>query len=278
MTCDEVSLGVPASDVDKARGALGAPAKVAIVLGSGLSGLADEAADAVVVPYGALDGFPRVGAVAGHAGRLVAGTVAGARVLLFQGRAHLYQGVTALDAAYPARLAAAAGCDTLVVTNAAGGVREDLRPGDLVLISDHLNLMGTNPLVGWPGPEGGFPFVPMRDAYDPGLREVMRETAGSIGIVLSDGVYAGLLGPSYETPAEVRMLRELGADVVGMSTVPEVIAARALGMRVVGLSLVTNAAAGIGLSHQEVLEAGVQAAERMKRLMTAFVACLAAMS
>lgn len=271
----QVSLDVPQSDVVRVRDALGGPARVAVVLGSGLSGLADDAADAVAVPYVELDGFPRVGAVAGHAGRLVVGTVAGQRVLLFQGRAHLYQGVSALDAAYPARLAAAVGCEILVVTNAAGGVREDLRPGDLVLISDHLNLMGANPLVGWPGPEGGFPFVPMRDAYDPELRTLMRETADGLGISLSEGVYAGLLGPSYETPAEVRMLRILGADVVGMSTVPEVIAARALGMRVVGLSLVTNAAAGVGLSHEEVLEAGRQAAERMKRLASAFIERLA---
>jgi len=266
-----VTLDVPQSDVARVRDALGAPTRVAVVLGSGLSGLADDAADAVAVPYAELDGFPRIGAVAGHAGRLVAGTIAGERVLLFQGRAHLYQGVSALDAAYPARLAAAVGCEVLVVTNAAGGVREDLRPGDLVLISDHLNLMAANPLVGWPGPEGGFPFVPMRDAYDPDLRTLMREAASDLGIDLADGVYAGLLGPSYETPAEVRMLRTLGADIVGMSTVPEVIAARALGLRVVGLSLVTNAAAGVGLSHEEVLEAGKQAAERMKRLATAFI-------
>ncbi|MDI6712080.1 MAG: purine-nucleoside phosphorylase [Anaerosomatales bacterium] len=271
----QVSLGVPQSDVSRVRDALGGRARVAVVLGSGLSGLADDAADAVAIPYAELDGFPRVGAVAGHAGRLVAGTIAGERVLLFQGRAHLYQGVSALDAAYPARLAAAVGCEVLVVTNAAGGVREDLRPGDLVLVSDHLNLMGANPLVGWPGPEGGFPFVPMRDAYDPDLRTLMREVADGLGVSLVDGVYAGLLGPSYETPAEVRMLRTLGADIVGMSTVPEVIAARALGLRVVGLSLVTNAAAGVGLSHEEVLEAGKQAAERMKRIATGFIERLA---
>jgi inosine/guanosine/xanthosine phosphorylase family protein len=266
-----VTLGVPERDARRAREALGANARIAVVLGSGLWGLADNAAEAVAIPYVELDGFPKVGAVAGHAGRLVAGTIAGERVLLFQGRAHQYQGVTALEAAYPARLAAAVGCQALLVTNAAGGVREDMRPGDLVLISDHLNLMGTNPLIGWPGPEGGFPFVPMRDAYDPELRELMRAAAERIGVRLHDGVYAGLLGPSYETPAEVRMLRTFGADVVGMSTVPEVIAARALGLRVVGLSLVTNAAAGVGLSHEEVLEAGRQAAERMKLLATAFI-------
>lgn len=278
MGMEPVTLDVPQSDVTRVREALGEAARAAVILGSGLSGLADDAADAVAIPYAELEGFPRVGAVAGHAGRLVAGTVAGERVLLFQGRAHLYQGVSALDAAYPARLAAVAGCEVLVVTNAAGGVREDLRPGDLVLVSDHLNLMGANPLVGWPGPEGGFPFVPMRDAYDPSLRALMSEVAVGLGIRLQQGVYAGLLGPSYETPAEVRMLRTLGADVVGMSTVPEVIAARALGMRVVGLSLVTNAAAGVGLSHDEVLEAGRQAAQRMKLLASAFIERLARMA
>jgi purine-nucleoside phosphorylase len=194
--------------------------------------------------------------------------------MLFQGRAHQYQGVSALDAAYPARLAAAFGCEVLIVTNAAGGVVERLSVGDLVLISDHMNLMGTNPLTGWPGPDGGFPFVPMRDAYDPELRELMMQVASAQGITLAEGVYAGLLGPSYETPAEVAMLARLGADVVGMSTVPEVIAARALGLRVLGMSLVTNAAAGVGLSHAEVIEAGDRAAAQLQRLVAEFVSRL----
>jgi purine-nucleoside phosphorylase len=146
-------------------------------------------------------------------------------------------------------------------------VNESLRVGDVVLISDQINLTGDSPLVGWPGPEGGVPFVPMRDAYDPGLRSLAREVADAQGMALVDGVYAGLLGPAFETPAEVRYLRAVGADVVGMSTVPEVIAARALGLDVLGFSLVTNAAAGEGLSHAEVLDAGERAQLALTRLL-----------
>ncbi|TDB38791.1 MAG: purine-nucleoside phosphorylase [Actinobacteria bacterium] len=266
-----VSLSVPEADLALVRTASPLRPRVAVVLGSGLSGLADVASDAAVVPYGELSGFPRVGSVVGHAGKLVVGMLGGVPVLLFQGRAHQYQGVSAFDAAYPTRLAAGLGCDTLVVTNAAGGVVPRLAVGDLVVISDHLNLMGTNPLTGWPGPDGGFPFIPMRDAYDPVLRATMLDVAARQGVRLIEGVYAGLLGPSYETPAEVAMLAGMGADIVGMSTVPEVIAARALGLRVLGMSLVTNAAAGVGLSHAEVLEAGEKAAARLQRLVTEFV-------
>jgi purine-nucleoside phosphorylase len=269
-----VSLSVPEADVALVRAASPLRPRVAVVLGSGLSGLADVATEAAVVGYGALEGFPRVGSVVGHAGKLVVGLLGGVPVVLFQGRAHQYQGVSALEAAYPTRLAAALGCDVLVVTNAAGGVVSRLSVGDLVVISDHMNLMGTNPLTGWPGPEGGFPFIPMRDAYDPELRAIMLDVAARQGVKVAEGVYAGLLGPSYETPAEVSMLAGLGADVVGMSTVPEVIAARALGLRVLGMSLVTNAAAGVGLSHAEVLEAGDKAATQLQRLVTEFVSRL----
>jgi len=248
-------------------GLAGTP-RVALVLGSGFGGLADAVENAEKVPYAEIEGFPRPAAgVAGHAGTLVMGTVSGVRVCVFSGRVHRYQGVSALDAAYPARLAKALSCETLVVTNAAGGVDTALRVGDVVLISDQINLTGDSPLVGWPGPEGGVPFVPMRDAYDPGLRTLAREVASEQGMVLEDGVYAGLLGPAFETPAEVRYLRSVGADVVGMSTVPEVIAARALGLSVLGFSLVTNAAAGEGLSHAEVLEAGEKAQLALTRLL-----------
>lgn len=264
-------LGVPDAAVERVRAASPAAPRVALVLGSGLSGLADQVEDACEVPYAELDGFPHVAAIAGHAGTLVCGSLAGVQAVLFRGRAHQYQGVSALDAAYPARLAAALGCEALIVTNAAGGVSDHLRTGDVVCIADHINLMGTNPLIGWSGPAGGTPFVPMRDAYDPGLRAAAYVAAASEDVALHDGVYAGLLGPSYETPAEVAYLKGLGADVVGMSTVPEVIAARALGLRVLGFSLVTNAAAGEGLSHDEVLEAGRQAADRLTRLMLAIL-------
>jgi len=242
--------------------------RVALVLGSGFGGLAEVVEGAVTVPYAEVDGMPRAASnVAGHAGALVFGAVAGVPVCMFSGRVHRYQGVSALDAAYPARLAAALGCGTLIVTNAAGSIRESLRPGDVVLISDHINLTGDSPLVGWPGPVGGVPFVPMRDAYDPGLRALARDVAAEQGLVLQDGVYGGLLGPAFETPAEVRYLRTIGADVVGMSTVPEVIAARALGLAVLGFSLITNVAAGEGLSHAEVLEAGEEAQVSLTRLL-----------
>jgi len=242
--------------------------RVALVLGSGFGGLADAVETAEKVPYAEIEGFPRpASGVAGHAGTLLLGSVSGVAVCVFSGRVHRYQGVSALDAAYPARLASALGCDTLVVTNAAGGVNESLRVGDVVLLSDQINLTGDSPLVGWPGPPGGVPFVPMRDAYDPGLRALAREVAAEQGTALVDGVYAGLLGPAFETPAEVRYLRTVGADVVGMSTVPEVIAARALDVSVLGFSLVTNAAAGEGLSHAEVLEAGERAQLALTRLL-----------
>lgn len=267
----DVTLTVPESDIARVTALAPEKPRVAMVLGSGLSGLADAAEGARSLPYAELEGFPRVDSVAGHSGRLVAGAVGGMPVLLFQGRAHLYQGVTALDAAYPARLAAAAGCTVFIVTNAAGGVNESLRTGDITLIRDHINLMGRNPLVGWPGPAGGTPFVSMSEAYNAGLRELALEAAAETGIALKEGVYAGLLGPTYETPAEVRMLRSLGADMVGMSTVPEVISARALGMRVLGMSLITNAAAGECLSHDEVLEAGHRAAAEMTTLATAIL-------
>jgi purine-nucleoside phosphorylase len=264
------ALDVPRADVDRVLAAGSAP-RVAIVLGSGLAGLADAVGDPATVSYGDLEGAPRAGHVAGHSGALVLGELAGVPSVLFKGRVHQYQGVSAYDAAWPARMAAALGCEILIVTNAAGGVVDRLRAGDIVLIADHMNLMGTNPLIGWPGPVGGTPFVPMRDAYDPGLRASALSSAAEEGIDLHDGVYAGLLGPSYETPAEVAYLRGAGADVVGMSTVPEVIAARALGLRVLGFSLVTNVAAGENLSHEEVLEAGRGAAADLTRLMLAIL-------
>ncbi|NTU70565.1 MAG: purine-nucleoside phosphorylase [Coriobacteriia bacterium] len=252
------------------------PVDVAMILGSGLAGLADVVEDPHVVPYADIDGFPTPEHhVVGHAGQLVLGTLAGVRAAVFQGRVHRYQGFSARDVAYPVRLAHAIGAKTLIVTNAAGGISPSLRVGDVVLISDHINLTGDSPLVGWPGPQGGTPFVPMRDAYDPELREIALIAAAESGMPLvPQGRYAGLLGPAYETPAEVAYLRAIGADIVGMSTVPEVIAARALGMRVLGMSLVTNVAAGVGLDHQEVLEAGKAAALRMQSLALAILARL----
>jgi purine-nucleoside phosphorylase len=264
---DEFEIALPPS-----LQALGA-VEVALILGSGLSDLADGIEEPTIVSFAEIPGFPRADRnVVGHRGRMVVGMLGGRRVVAFQGRIHCYQGFSAKEVSFPVRLANAMGAETLIVTNAAGGIAPELAVGDLVLISDHVNLMGDNALVGWPGPEGGNPFIPMRDAYDPELRSIALEAARETDVALvPEGVYFGLLGPSYETPAEVGMFRGLGADVVGMSTVPEVIAARALGMRVLGLSLVTNAAAGVGLSHAEVIETGRLAAERMQALALAIL-------
>lgn len=269
----ELSVDVlPARAAERVRAV--AP-RVAVVLGSGFGGLVELVEEPTVVPYGDIEGFPRpTYHVAGHAGSLILGSIGSLEIALFSGRVHAYQGASSMDAAYPARLAAALGCETLIVTNAAGGVAEVLTPGDVVLISDQINLTGSSPLVGWPGPAEGVPFVPMRDAYDPELRALARQVADSHSITLADGVYAGLLGPAFETPAEVRYLRQVGADVVGMSTVPEVIAARALGLRVLGFSLVTNAAAGVGLSHEEVLDRGERAKAELGRLLAGILARL----
>jgi purine-nucleoside phosphorylase len=247
--------------------------RVAIVLGSGFGGLADVVEGPRAVAYDDIPDFPHPSVrVPGHAGQLLLGRAGGVPVALFQGRVHRYLGLSALDAAYPARLAAALGAQVLIVTNAAGGVSPELETGDVVLIEDHINLTGDNPLVGWSGPPGGVPFVPMRDAYDPELRAAALQVAAEQGMVLHTGVYTGLLGPSFETPAEVEMLHRLGTDVVGMSTVHEVIAARALGLRVLGFSLVSNTAAGAGISHAEVLEAGRRAEAGLSELLLAVLA------
>jgi purine-nucleoside phosphorylase len=249
---------------------------VALVLGSGLSGVVEHFDEHTEVPYADIDGFPRPPyEVVGHTGELSLATSGERSVLLFQGRVHAYQGVTAFEASYPARLAAALGCDTFIVTNAAGGVDTSLAPGDIMVITDHLNLTGDTPLLGWPGPEGGTPFVPMGHAYHPDLVALAFQVAGERGITLRQGTYAGLLGPAYETPAEVEMLRRLDATAVGMSTVPEVIAARALGLSVMGLSLITNMAGGSELSHDEVLEIGREAAEVMTGLVLGVLDSLA---
>jgi purine-nucleoside phosphorylase len=249
------------------------PVEVALILGSGFSAVADAVEVARVVPYAGIDGFPTSRhRIAGHAGKLVLGRLGGKRVAVFAGRLHCYEGFWATEVAFPVRLASALGATTLVVTNASGAVANDLSAGDIVVIGDHLNLVGENPLTGWSGRDDGTPFVSMRDAYDPELRALALVAAGDANVeVVAEQTYAWLRGPTYETAAEVAMLRTLGADVVGMSTVPEVIAARALGMRVLGLSLVSNTAAATGLSHDEVLEAGRDSRERVRRLAIAIL-------
>jgi purine-nucleoside phosphorylase len=227
---------------------------VALVLGSGLGALVLEVQDAVAVPYEEIPGLGGT-SVVGHAGRLVAGTLSGVRVLAFAGRRHLYEGHQPSRVALPVRLASALGAHSLLVTNAAGGIRRTFRPGTLMLIRDHINFTFRSPLAGavLPGEER---FPDLSAPYDDGLCEAMRAAARSVPVVLEEGVYAAVLGPSYETPAEIRMLERLGADAVGMSTVPETIVAVSRGMRVCGVSCITNLAAGYAapLDHQDVLE------------------------
>jgi purine-nucleoside phosphorylase len=254
---------------------LGRTPAAALILGSGLGALADQVEEAVSVPYGEIPGFA-ASTVVGHRGRLVAGRLEGRDVVVFQGRYHAYEGHEPRQLAVPVRTAAALGAGTLIVTCAAGGVNRRYGPGTLMLLSDHLNLMGRNPLVG-PAREGEERFPDMTEPYDAELRSLAHEVARGERIDLAEGVYAAVLGPSYETPAEIRMLERLGADAVGMSTVPEVIAARAARMRVLGIALVTNAAAGLSeelLDHQEVIAAGAAAAGRFGRLVRGVVARL----
>ncbi len=250
--------------------------RVALVLGSGLGGLLDRCEAAVRLPCREIPGWP-VPAVEGHAGLVVAGRLAGVPVLGLAGRPHLYEGHSPARVALPVRVAARLGADTLFVTNAAGSVRARLSPGRLLLIADHLNLMGASPLAGPPRP-GEARWPDLLGAYDPGLRALVRRAARAAGIPLAEGVYAGMLGPAYETPAEIAMLARMGADAVGMSTVPEVLAARAAGLRCVGVSCITNFAAGIGpgpLRHDEVLQTGRRVAEPFGRLVLGSLGALA---
>jgi purine-nucleoside phosphorylase len=251
--------------------------KVGIILGSGLGGLSKSIADAVRIPFADIPGFPNA-TIAGHEGAVIVGSLGGREVVALSGRFHMYEGHPAALAAFPVRVFHALGAVELFVSNAAGGISPKLAVGDLMMISDHLNLMGANPLVG-EAQDGEIRFPDMTDAYNPGLRWVLRTTAEKLGITLREGIYAGLLGPSYETPSEVKMLRLLGADAVGMSTVPEVIVARALGMRVAGVSCITNAAAGVtgsALSHAEVLETTNRVSASFESLVTEFLARSAA--
>jgi len=246
--------------------------EVLLILGSGAGALADEVEHPIEVPFQAIPGFP-LATVTGHSGRFVAGILQGRRVLVQAGRLHLYEGHSAAVVGASVRAAGELGIRTLIVTNASGGIRSDLVAGDLLILRDHLNLMGTNPLRG-AVLSGEERFPDLSEPYDPELRRRARAVADRLGIPLTEGVYAAVQGPSYETPAEVRMIEILGGDVVGMSTVPEVIVARARGMRVLGLSLIANPAAGRSaspLSHAEVLEVVRSAAPRWVRLLRAIL-------
>lgn len=247
--------------------------RVGIVLGSGLGHLADALTDATAIPYAELPGWPAASAP-GHAGRLLLGTLEGVPVACLQGRLHMYEGLSALQVVEPVLLLGRLGAEVLVLTNASGGVDPSFAAGTLMLITDHLNLTGRTPLLGPNDDAVGPRFLDLSAAWDRGLSDALRRAAAAEGVGLAEGVYAGLLGPTYETPAEVRMLRTLGADAVGMSTVMEAIAARWAGMRVCGVSVVTNPGAGISptpLSHDEVLAAGVEAGPRLGRLLRAFL-------
>lgn len=264
-----------AADAIHAAAPNAASPRVAIVLGSGLGGLAGAVEHAARIPYRDIPGFPGV-AVHGHAGELLIGTLGGTPVATFSGRFHAYEGHPLQLTAFPIRVAHALGATTLVASNAAGGINSGFLPGDLMVIEDHLNLMFMSPLIG-PAAEGETRFPDMTNAYDLGLRDALHTIANTLGISLRDGVYAALYGPSYETPAEVRMLRTLGADAVGMSTVPEVIMARTLGMRVAGVSCITNLAAGVQetpLDHAEVLDTTARVANQFQALIKGLVATL----
>lgn len=254
---------------------------IAIVLGSGLGALADEVEDAVVIPYERIPHFP-ISTIPGHLGRLVIGRLQGKDVIVMQGRVHYYEGYSMQQVTLPIRVFRVLGVDTLILTNAAGGVNPTFKAGEVMLIVDHLNLIGmagANPLRGPHDPSLGPRFLDMSKAYDRGLRELVLQVAQEAGIQLRQGVYAGLAGPTFETPADIRFLRLAGVDSVGMSTVPETIVARHSGMRVLGLSGISNVAidrldAEGEASHEEVLEAGRRLVPQMLTLIRGVLARL----
>ncbi len=247
------------------------PIACAIVLGTGLGPLAEAVSDPVILPYAALPGFPAVG-VSGHAGRLVIGTLEGRRVAVLQGRAHTYETGDPRVMKPVIDTLAALGVPRLLLTNAAGSLKPDMRPGSVMVIEDHIALFGPNPLI---GEAGDSRFVPMNDAYDPGLRAAIAHGAARRRVALFEGVYAWVTGPSFETPAEIRALRVLGADAVGMSTVPEVILARHAGLKVAALSMITNLAAGLAPdapSHAETKAVATTGAAAMEAVIRGFLA------
>jgi len=247
--------------------------RVAVVLGSGLGAFAEELTDRVDVPYERIPGWPASTAV-GHAGKLVFGKLDGLEVVVMAGRSHLYEGYTPAQVTMGVRVLHGLGVQSIVFTNAAGGINLSYSQGALVLISDHINLQGSNPLIGANDDSLGPRFPDMTDAYTASYRTIARQVAHELAIPLSEGVYAALSGPSYETPAEIRYLRTIGADLVGMSTVPEVIVANHMGMRVLAISCVTNMAAGIlpqKINHLEVLEIGRQVRDTLVRFLKALL-------
>jgi purine-nucleoside phosphorylase len=245
--------------------------RIALVLGSGLGGFADSLTDAARIPYAEIPAFPQSTAI-GHAGQMVIGKSGGVAVAAMQGRVHLYEGYSAQQVTFPIRVFGRMGIRAVILTNAAGGINLSYSQGALVLIRDHINLQGVNPLVGPNDDRFGVRFPDMTHAYAKEYRAIARAEATKQGLTLHEGVYAGLLGPSYETPAEIEYLRRIGADLVGMSTVAEVIAARHMGIQVLAISCVTNMAAGIldqPLSHAEVMETGERVQHTFESLLRA---------
>jgi purine-nucleoside phosphorylase len=258
--------------------------RVGIVLGSGLGAAAEAVADPVIVPYGEIPHFPQ-STVEGHSGRMVAGTLASAPVVFMQGRVHFYEGYSPLQVTFPMRVLGALGIKAVILTNAAGGIQSDLHIGQLVALADHINMMGWNPLNGPNEPRfafrpgAGLRFFDMTEAYSKALRALAKAAAVEEGFALEEGVYLATPGPSFETPAEIRAFRALGATLVGMSTVPETIVARHMGIEVLGISCVTNLAAGLGatpLSHEEVYETGRQVENRLAAFLRRLVPRIAA--
>ena len=247
--------------------------RLALVLGSGLGGFANELGPATRIPYAQIPSFPESTAL-GHAGTLVIGELAGVPVAAMQGRVHIYEGYTAQQVSFPIRAFHALGVNAVILTNAAGGINSSYSQGALVAIRDHINLQGTNPLVGPNDDRWGPRFPDMTEAYDAEFLCIAADAAVAAEVQLAQGIYAAMLGPSYETPAEIRYLRTIGADLVGMSTVPEVIAARHLGMRVLAISCVTNLAAGVSgqpINHQEVLDTGERVRGKVLTLLRALL-------
>jgi purine-nucleoside phosphorylase len=259
--------------VDSIRSRCSQQPVLGLILGSGLGAFAESITERVVIPFNNLPSFP-FSTVPGHSGSLVIGTVEGVPVAALQGRVHLYEGYSAAEVAYPARVLGCLGIRQLIVTNAAGGINPEFQPGDLMLITDHINMTGVNPLVGANIDELGPRFPDMSHAYDPQMRDITLAFAREIGITVRQGVYIGLMGPNYETPAEIRMCRILGADAVGMSTVPEVIVAHHMGIPALGISCITNMAAGIlpqKLTHQEVLDTTKRVEDTFSALLTGII-------
>ncbi len=265
-----------AETVEFLRARIPVPPVVGVILGSGLGDFAAAVEDRLEIPYAQIPGFP-ASAVVGHAGTLVAGTLSGVPIVVLSGRIHFYEGHPMSAVVTPARVLGLLGCRDVVVTNAAGGIDRSFSAGDLMLISDHINLFGTNPLIGPNDETFGARFPDMSDAYRSDLRTLAKAVARRVKVPLKEGVYVGVTGPSYETPAEIRAFRALGANAVGMSTVPEVIALSHMGVGVVGVSCITNMAAGVlkqPLRHDEVLETTRRVKDRFVRLLTALVAAM----